>query len=94
MLTAFRWNLRVLSYISLIVGAFLIYNTIAVSVVRRRVEIGIFRAIGAQGLQVLAGFLGEAVLIGTAGALAGLAIGRLMAEGAVGLLPPPWTPST
>src|ERR1039458_7898672 len=28
MLRSFRWNLRVLSYISLVVGAFLIYNTI------------------------------------------------------------------
>jgi len=37
MLAAFRWNLRVLSYISLAVGAFLIYNTISVSVVSRRV---------------------------------------------------------
>ena len=31
MLAAFRWNLRLLSYIALIVGAFLIYNTIPVS---------------------------------------------------------------
>jgi len=30
MLAAFRWNLRLLSYIALIVGAFLIYNTISV----------------------------------------------------------------
>ena len=44
MLRAFRWNLRVLSYISLVVGAFLIYNTISVSVVRRRAEVGILRA--------------------------------------------------
>src|SRR5258707_6148879 len=41
MLAAFRWNLRLLSYIALVVGAFLIYNTISVSVVRRRSEIGI-----------------------------------------------------
>jgi putative ABC transport system permease protein len=39
MLAAFRWNLRLLSYIALVVGAFLIYNTISVSVVRRRNEI-------------------------------------------------------
>ena len=32
MLAAFRWNLRLLSYVSLVVGAFLIYNTISVSV--------------------------------------------------------------
>ena len=48
MLRAFRWNLRVLSYISLVVGAFLIYNTISISVVRRRAEIGILRALGAS----------------------------------------------
>src|SRR6185437_11253299 len=45
MLAAFRWNLRVLSYIALVVGAFLIYNTVAVSVTRRRPDIGIVRAL-------------------------------------------------
>ena len=39
MLRAFRWNLRVLGYISLVVGAFLIYNTISISVVRRRADV-------------------------------------------------------
>ncbi|MBV8709052.1 MAG: ABC transporter permease, partial [Acidobacteriaceae bacterium] len=41
MLSAFRWNLHVLSYIALLVGGFLIYNTLSISVVRRRSEIGI-----------------------------------------------------
>ncbi|MEO8661285.1 MAG: FtsX-like permease family protein [Bryobacteraceae bacterium] len=86
MLAAFRWNLRVLSYIALVVGAFLIYNTISVSVVRRRPEIGILRALGATRGGVLAAFLGEAALFGVAGALLGLALGRLMAEGAVQML--------
>jgi putative ABC transport system permease protein len=83
MLAAFRWNLRVLSYIALTVGAFLIYNTISVSVVRRRVEIGILRALGATRSGVLAAFLGEAAAFGFLGAIAGIALGRLMAEGAV-----------
>ena len=48
MLGAFRWNLRILSYVALVVGAFLIFNTISVSVVRRRPEIGIVRALGAS----------------------------------------------
>ncbi len=86
MLSAFRWNLRVLSYISLVVGAFLIYNTIAISVVRRRAEIGILRALGATRAGVLAAFLGEAAFFGLVGSLLGLAAGRLMAEGAVQLL--------
>ena len=55
MLRAFRWNLRVLSYISLVVGAFLIYNTIAMSVVRRRAEIGVLRALGAGRVDRLRG---------------------------------------
>ena len=86
MLRAFRWNLRVLSYISLVVGAFLIYNTISVSVVRRRVEIGVLRAVGARRRWVLGLFLGEALLFGAAGSLAGIVFGRLMAEGAVSLI--------
>ncbi len=86
MLTAFRWNLRILSYISLVVGAFLIYNTISISVARRRAEIGIVRAMGGTRAQVTAIFLCESAAIGIAGSLAGLALGRVMAEGAVKLL--------
>jgi putative ABC transport system permease protein len=86
MLAAFRWNLRVLSYVSLAVGAFLIYNTISVSVVRRRFEIGILRALGATRGGVIAAFLGEASVLGLLGGAAGTALGRFMAEGAVKLV--------
>jgi putative ABC transport system permease protein len=86
MLRAFRWNLRVLSYISLVVGAFLIYNTISVSVVRRRAEIGVLRAVGAARSTILALFLAEAALLGVVGAAIGLAIGRLLAAGLVNLI--------
>jgi putative ABC transport system permease protein len=86
MLAAFRWNLQLLSYIALIVGAFLIYNTISVSVVRRRPETGIVRALGASQGTVLAAFLGEAAFFGLAGAALGLPVGRLMASGAVKLM--------
>ena len=86
MLAAFRWNLRVLSYVALVVGAFLIYNTISVSVVRRRPEIGIVRALGASRRAVLAAFLGEAECFGVVGALVGLPLGRFLAAGAVQLL--------
>jgi putative ABC transport system permease protein len=86
MLQAFRWNLRGLSYISLLVGAFFIYNTISVSVVRRRPEIGILRALGAGRLGVLSLFLCEALLLGLAGSLAGVLLGRVLAQAAVGLI--------
>jgi putative ABC transport system permease protein len=86
MLAAFRWNLRLLSYIALVVGAFLIYNTISVSVVRRRSEIGIVRALGASRGLVLAAFLAEAACFGLFGALIAMPLGRLMAGGAVQMM--------
>lgn len=86
MLAAFRWNLHLLSYIALVVGAFLIFNTISISVVRRRHEIGIVRALGATRADILLAFLGEAACLGIAGALVGLPLARLMAAGAVKLM--------
>lgn len=86
MLSAFRWNLRVLSYVALVVGAFLIYNTISVSVVRRRPEIGIVRALGATRDAILLAFLGEAACFGMAGSLLALPLERALASVAVRLL--------
>jgi putative ABC transport system permease protein len=86
MLEAFRWNLRVLSYIALIVGAFLIYNTISVSVVRRRSEIGIVRALGATRSAVVGAFLAEGACFGIAGAVIGIALGKVLAQSAVGMV--------
>ena len=86
MLGAFRWNLRILSGIALVVGAFLIYNTVSVSVVRRRAEIGVLRALGlsqngAQGL-----FLAEAAAFGLLGGALGALLGRVLAGSVVHLL--------
>src|SRR5580704_1243613 len=86
MLAAFRWNLRILSYIALLVGAFLIYNTISVSVVRRRADIGIVRALGAGRKAVLIVFVAEAALFGFVGTVIAIPLGRLLASGAVHLL--------
>ena len=86
MLSAFHTNLRVLSYISLVVGAFLIYYAISVSVVRRQTEIAIVRALGATRRGALAAFLAEGALFGLLGAAAGLALGRLMADWAVDMM--------
>ncbi|MDQ2839988.1 MAG: FtsX-like permease family protein, partial [Acidobacteriota bacterium] len=86
MLAAFRWNLRVLSYIALLVGAFLIYNTISISVVRRRNEIGIARALGATRNMVLGAFVAEVLFFAFVGSLLGVVMGRLMAVVAVKLV--------
>ena len=83
MLGAFRWNLRMMSYAAILVGAFLIYNTISAYIVRRRRQIGIVRAVGASRAMVRAAFLFEGVVFGALGVAAGLVCGRLLAIGAV-----------
>jgi len=63
MIAAFHFNLSALGSIALLVGLFLIYNTVSISVITRREEVGALRAVGASRKLVLALFLGEAVLL-------------------------------
>ncbi|MGE0361428.1 MAG: FtsX-like permease family protein [Vicinamibacterales bacterium] len=85
MLAAFHLNLAALSWVALVVGLFLVYNTATTNVLARREEIGMLRALGVTRRQVVALFLGEAVLLGVAGTVAGIGLGRLLADWAVGL---------
>jgi putative ABC transport system permease protein len=84
MLGAFQLNLTALSLISLLVGMFLIYNTVAAAVVRRRYEIGVLRALGLGRWQVQALFIGEALLLGVVGLVLGLVLGVALAGQLVG----------
>ncbi|HJV34459.1 ABC transporter permease, partial [Geomonas sp.] len=63
----------------LMVGMFLIYNTMTFSVVRRRRLIGMLRALGVSRRQVFTMICGEALLIGLAGTVFGLVCGKLLA---------------
>jgi putative ABC transport system permease protein len=85
MLRAFHFNLTALSYVALLVGLFLIYSTISSSVIARREEIGMLRALGARRRTVGLLFLTEAAALGLAGSVAGLFTGVLFAEAAVHL---------
>jgi len=85
MLAAFHTNLTALSWIALIVGLFLVYNTVTISVVARRQEIGTLRALGLTRGKVLVMFLGEAAALAIAGIVIGLGLARLLADVAVGM---------
>jgi putative ABC transport system permease protein len=85
MLAAFHANLTALSWIALIVGLFLVYNTVTISVVARRQEIGTLRALGLSRQKVLLLFLGEAAALAVAGIAIGLGLARLLADAAVTL---------
>jgi putative ABC transport system permease protein len=84
MLQSFRLNLEALAYVALLVGMYLIYNTVAISVVQRRPEVGTVRALGATRGAVFRAFVGEGALVGIAGSLLGLGLGALLATFAVG----------
>ena len=85
MLAAFHLNLTALSYVALLVGLFLVYNTVSVAVLSRREEIGTLRAIGLTRGRVRALFLAEAAGLATIGCGVGLLLGRLLADGTVAL---------
>jgi putative ABC transport system permease protein len=84
LLRSFQVNLAAISLIALLVGAFLIYNTVAISVVQRRAEIGTLRAVGATRRQIFAAFLAEGALFGVLGSFLGLIFGYFLARLAVG----------
>ncbi len=84
LLSAFRLNLTALSAVSLLVGGFLVFASVRASLVRRREELGVLRAVGATRAQVLGLVLGEAALLGVLGTAAGIPLGWLAARANLG----------
>ena len=78
---SFDDNLFMISLLGLIVGGFLIYNTMTFSVVRRRPVIGALRALGVTRRQIFALVLGEALLIGLVSSVIGVLLGILIGRG-------------
>lgn len=84
MLAAFQTNLLAMSFVALLVGAFLIYHAMTMAVLRRRQAIAVVRALGAPARAVRMALLAEAAAVATLGAGIGLALGWLFARAAVG----------
>lgn len=80
MLGAFQLNLTAMSLVSIIVGMFLIFNSVGATVVRRRTEIAVLRACGATRFEVRALFLGGAALDALVGSALGVALGPVLAR--------------
>lgn len=86
MTQAFELNLTALSLLALVVGMFLIYNTITFSVVQRRSLFGTLRCLGVTPRQIFGLVLTEALLVGVIGSVAGLALGVMLGSGLVRLV--------
>ena len=85
-MASYRLNLAVLSAIALFVGMFLIYQSVTLSVVRRRREIGLLRTLGMTPGQVLLLFLAEGLTSGLVGGLLGLILGMGLARGVLAVM--------
>ncbi len=86
MTAAFRLNLTALSLLALVVGLFLIYNTMTFSVVQRRAMFGTLRCLGVTRREVFALVVGEALIVGLVGSGLGIALGVLLGRETVGLV--------
>nr|WKF61150.1 hypothetical protein HUO10_005680 [Paraburkholderia busanensis] len=80
---AYRINMNVLALVALFTGAFLVFSTQALGVVRRRAQFAMLRVLGLTRAQLLRQILMEGALLGLLGALSGLALGYAMASGAL-----------
>lgn len=86
MTAAFRLNLTALSLLALVVGMFLIYNTVMFGVVQRRAVFGTLRLLGATPAQVFALIVVEAAAASALGAGLGVALGYVLGQAAVHLV--------
>jgi putative ABC transport system permease protein len=75
MTRAFHLNLSALSLLSLVVGMFLIYNTVTFSVVQRRPLLGTLRALGVTRGQIFMVVAAEALLMAVPAIVLGLGLG-------------------
>jgi len=86
MLQNYQIGLNFMSGIALFVGAFLIYNAFAMTVVERTREFGMLRTIGMTRRQVISQVLVEAAFLGIFGSALGVGLGILLARGLTKLM--------
>jgi putative ABC transport system permease protein len=70
-----------LGAVALLVGGVGIANVMVISVLERRPEIGLRRALGARAVHIGVQFLGESVLLSLLGGVAGIALGAAATAG-------------
>ena len=86
MTAAFELNLTALSLLALVVGMFLIYNTVTFSVIQRRPIFGVLRCLGATQGQIFTLIVGEAAIFSVIGSVLGVALGVVLGHSIVGLI--------
>jgi putative ABC transport system permease protein len=80
-ITVIKYALLAFAGIAVFVGAFVIANTLGITIAQRMREFATLRTIGASRRQVLWSVLLEALIIGLIGSVVGLFLGLLLAKG-------------
>jgi putative ABC transport system permease protein len=75
----FQATTGLIAAVALFAGAFLIFNTLSMTVSERVREVGLLRAAGARRRQVMRFMLTQALVLGVVGSLLGLLLGALLA---------------
>lgn len=86
MTRAFRINLTAMSLLAMLVGMFLIYNTMTFAVLQRRRLLGLLRALGVTRRELFALIVREGLLVGALGTAFGLLAGIALGYGLVQLV--------
>jgi putative ABC transport system permease protein len=76
----FELGLNVMVAVALVVCAFIVFNTLFMTVNERTYEIGVMRAVGTSRSQIFKIFLTEGMLIGTIGTIAGVFTGLALSR--------------
>jgi len=75
MSNAFMTNLAAMSLLALLIGIFLIYNSVSFAVLQRRGLIGVLRALGFTRRQTFTLIVSEGLVLGVVGSALGVALG-------------------
>jgi putative ABC transport system permease protein len=76
---SYRVNLNMLALVALLTGAFLVFSTQALSVLRRRTSLALLRALGLRRRELQFLLVAEGTLLGAVGSALGVALGFAIA---------------
>lgn len=86
LLKAFQLNLLSLALVAVFVAVFIVYNSASLSVLHRRADLAVLRALGATRLQIASAFGIEVLLLGVVSGALGILLGGALARALFGAI--------
>ncbi len=86
MTRSFSTSLTAMSLLAVLVGVFLIYNSVSFTVIQRRPLLGVMRSLGVTREEIAGLIMAEGLLLGVVGVAAGIALGFFLSRELLGLV--------